>query len=108
MSSIDVTASTTTLTIFAESGLRSILTATTPPAFSLAFDAFFSRFLEATLNGKTMSRAEFKLALLDVQRNARESTVDFSGAVQASKSGEKPDAVSLLQTGSRCLLSHRR
>ena len=74
-------------------------------ALSLAFDV--SRLLEEMALNSRRSRARSlrsNQALLDAQRDARESTVDFVGAVRASKNSGNSENVCSLQVFG-CLLS---
>ena len=74
-------------------------------ALSLAFDV--SRLLEEMALNSRRSRARSlrsNQALLDAQRDARESTVDFVGTVRASKNSGNSENVCSLQVFG-CLLS---
>ncbi|KAJ6606160.1 hypothetical protein DFH09DRAFT_1017103 [Mycena vulgaris] len=70
------------LRIWAEQHLSSILKATTQTAFNAAFDGFLSKHATVTVNGKHVSRDEYKKLLQGEEFNEAGATVTFNGAVE--------------------------
>ncbi|KAJ6542800.1 hypothetical protein B0H19DRAFT_1171954 [Mycena capillaripes] len=70
------------LKTWAEQHLSSIIKATTETAFDSAFEAFLSKHVTITVNGKNVSRDEYKKQLQGEGFDEAGATVEFSGAVE--------------------------
>ncbi|KAJ7743379.1 hypothetical protein B0H16DRAFT_1561617 [Mycena metata] len=70
------------LKTWAENQLSLIIKATSSTAFNSAFDAFLSKNATITLNGKHISREEYKTKLQGEGFDEAGATVHFSGAVE--------------------------
>ncbi|KAJ7145736.1 hypothetical protein C8R44DRAFT_755771 [Mycena epipterygia] len=70
------------LRIWAEQHLSSIIKATTQTAFEAAFDGFLSKSATVTVNGKHVSRDEYKKQLQGEGFDEAGAEVTFSGAVE--------------------------
>jgi hypothetical protein len=67
---------------WAEQHLSSIIKATTQTAFDSAFEAFLSKHATITVNGKKVSRDEYKKQLQGEGFDEAGAIVQFSGAVE--------------------------
>jgi hypothetical protein len=67
---------------WAEQHLSSIIKATTSAAFDAAFDGFLSQNAKITVNGKHVSRDEYKSQLKGQGFDEAGADVTFSGAVE--------------------------
>ncbi|KAJ7157874.1 hypothetical protein C8R43DRAFT_882763 [Mycena crocata] len=81
------------LRAWAEQHLSSIIKATTQTTFNAAFDSFLSKHATITVNGKNVSRDDYKKQLQGEGFDEAGATVSFSGAV------EVPDPENPLQRG---------
>ncbi|KAJ7145724.1 hypothetical protein C8R44DRAFT_755751 [Mycena epipterygia] len=70
------------LRIWAEQHLSSIIKATTQTAFDAAFDGFLSKSATVTVNGKHVSRDEYKKQLQGEGFDEAGAEVTFRGAVE--------------------------
>lgn len=87
-----------TLTNWAETHLTNIFTATAQSDFDAAFDAFISQNVHITLNGKALTRAQYKAQLQAGKFEESGAQVLFLGAVEVPKDttqGEKVRIISL-------------
>ncbi len=69
--------------------------------FDRAFDAFISKQVSITLNGKRISRADYEKHLQQERSNAQSSQIDFTGVVEGP-TNTKVSLVALL----RCIPNH--
>ncbi|KDQ62790.1 hypothetical protein JAAARDRAFT_171387 [Jaapia argillacea MUCL 33604] len=83
----------TTLTSWTESQITAILQATTPIAFDEALENFLAPDAEITVNGKPLSKEQYKALLQKDKLQESSATVDFSGAVEVPTDGEKAGTV---------------
>jgi hypothetical protein len=91
-----------TLTAWTEGHLSSVLQATTSTDFDSAFDDFLSKNVTITVNGRHLSRDEYKQQLLGESAVNKESTsVKFDGVVEVSTDQEQPVKVLLYSYGIR-------
>ena len=90
--------STTTLSTFAENGLKAIYEATSEKALDSAFDAFFAKNVEFIVNGKKTTHDQYKARLWNEKRNERTATVNFAGAVEVPSDDKHPRDVSLVRS----------
>jgi hypothetical protein len=67
---------------WAEQHLSSIIKATTQTAFDSAFEAFLSKHATITVNGKNVSRDEYKKQLRGEGFDEAGAIVQFGGAVE--------------------------
>jgi len=80
-----------TLTAWAEGHLSSILKAATTADFNDAFDAFMSKHASITVNGRHLSRDQYKQQLLGESAvNKRSASIKFDGVVEVSTDQEQP------------------
>jgi hypothetical protein len=70
------------LKTWAEQHLSSIIKATTKPAFDSAFEAFLSKQAKITVNGKSVSRDDYRKQLEDEGFDEAGAAVHFTGAVE--------------------------
>ncbi|KAJ6615357.1 hypothetical protein B0H10DRAFT_2041069 [Mycena sp. CBHHK59/15] len=78
------------LKTWAEGHLSSIIKATSATAFDSAFDAFLSKHAKVTVNGKHISRDEYKKQLQGEGFDEAGATVAFSGAVEVPADQSNP------------------
>jgi hypothetical protein len=79
------------LTDWAEGHLSAILTSTTEADFDNAFDAFLSTNAHISVNGKQLSRDQYKQQLLGESAVNKESaSVQFNGTVEVPTDAEQP------------------
>ncbi|KAF7795748.1 hypothetical protein EIP86_006915 [Pleurotus ostreatoroseus] len=76
------------LCIFVENGLRAIYEATTKNVFEDAFDQFFSRELDVTVNGETATRQYYKQLLWDEKYHERSVSASFLGLLAVPSDNE--------------------
>ena len=76
------------LCIFVENGLRAIYEAATKNAFEDAFDQFFSRELDVTVNGETATRQYYKQLLWDEKYHERSVSASFLGLLAVPSDNE--------------------
>ncbi|KAJ7166614.1 hypothetical protein C8R46DRAFT_1350937 [Mycena filopes] len=70
------------LKTWAQNHLSSIIKATTATSFDSAFDAFLSKHVAITVNGKSVSRDEYKKKLQGEGFDEAGAIVQFTGAVE--------------------------
>ena len=95
------------LSTFAEGGLRAVYTATNKNAFDTAFSEFFARNVEVTLNGKKVDSAHFKQELWNEKHNERRGTVTYLGIVEYDKD-KKPANVRVIVISTCVRMSYSR
>ncbi|KAJ6562833.1 hypothetical protein DFH09DRAFT_1159738 [Mycena vulgaris] len=78
------------LRTWAEQHLSSIIKATTSTDFDAAFDSFLSEHATVTVNGKPVSRDEYKKQLQGEGFDEAGAIVTFSGAVEVPADQSKP------------------
>ncbi|KAJ7662916.1 hypothetical protein B0H17DRAFT_952936 [Mycena rosella] len=78
------------LKTWAEQHLSSIIKATTQTMFDSAFDAFLSKNATVTVNGKHISRDEYKKQLQGEGFDEAGATVTFGGAVEVPADQSSP------------------
>jgi len=78
------------LRTWAEQHLSSIIKATTQTAFDAAFDGFLSKHVTVTVNGKKVSRDDYKKQLQGEGFDEAGATVAFSGAVEVPADTNNP------------------
>lgn len=71
-----------TLTSWTQDRLTTLLKAHTHPSFTTAFDALFAPTATFTLNGASVSRAEYAQRMFAAQDREHELSVVFPGAVE--------------------------
>lgn len=92
------------LTDWAEGHLSAILKATTEAHFDSAFDAFISNHVNITVNGKPLSREQYKQQLLGESAvNKQSASVQFSGTVEVPTDAEQPVDVRSLSCRIYCM-----
>jgi len=80
-----------TLTAWVEGHLSAVLKASTTANFDSAFDGFVSKHATITVNGRRLSRDEYKQQLLGESAVNKESTsVKFDGVVEVPTDEEQP------------------
>ena len=86
------------LTSFAESGLLNIYSAKTKEEFDAAFESFFYKDVEITVNDKKVTRDAYKAQLLKqiTHKHVNDSTVNFAGAVEVDDQNSDLVSSSLL------------
>lgn len=85
------------LTDWAEGHLSAILKATTEAEFDNAFDAFISTRAHITVNGKNISREQYKQQLIGESAvNKQSASVQFNGTVEVPTDTEQPVDVSFV------------
>ena len=95
------------LSTFAEGGLRAVYTATNRNNFETAFGEFFARNVEVTLNGKKVDSEHFKQELWNEKHNERRGTVTYLGIVEYDKD-KKPANVRVIVTTYRSNILYSR
>jgi len=83
------------LTTWTENNLSAIYKATTQAEFDSAFEAFFQDNVTITLNGKTLTREQYKSQLSSEKLGEKSADISFLGAVEVPAT-----TVGLQQTGS--------
>ncbi|KAJ7145732.1 hypothetical protein C8R44DRAFT_655656 [Mycena epipterygia] len=81
------------LRTWAEQHLSSIIKATTQTAFDAAFDGFLSESATVTVNGKDVSRDEYKKQLQGEGFDEAGAEVTFSGAVEVPADQNSLDSI---------------
>ncbi|EGN98673.1 hypothetical protein SERLA73DRAFT_181249 [Serpula lacrymans var. lacrymans S7.3] len=89
-----------TLTALTQSRVTSLLTSTTASEFGDVFDSFFDREVNITVNGKHLSRQQYKEQLLSQSAvNKRSATVNVSGELEVKDTdGELSGLVGIFYT----------
>lgn len=82
-----------TLSVFAENNLKAIYQATKQKAFDDAFDAFFAQDVDITVNGRKISREEYKQQLWNEKHDERSASVKFPGVVEVPVDPKQPEKV---------------
>jgi len=80
-----------TLSVWAEGHLSAVLQATTQAEFDSAFDGYLSKHASITVNGKHVSRDQYKQQLTeDGAVNKQSGSVTFNNVVEVSTDLEQP------------------
>jgi hypothetical protein len=80
-----------TLSVWAEGHLSAVLQATTQAEFDSAFDGYLSKHASITVNGKHVSRDQYKQQLTeDGAVNKQSGSVKFNNVVEVSTDLEQP------------------
>ncbi len=74
------------LSDWAEAHIKAIFQATKQEAFDEAFEAFFAKHTEITVNGKKISRAQYKEQIGNEKGQEVSATVHFPGVVEVPAS----------------------
>lgn len=82
------------LTLWTENHITAIYKATNLADFDKAFDAFISKDAQITLNGRKLTREEYKLQLVGETFAEKSANVSFLGAVDVPEK-----VIGLTQTG---------
>ena len=83
-----------TLTAWAEQHITTLFTTTNQDDFNAAFDAFFTKDAQITVNSQSVSLADYKTAIWQAKFLESGAQVAFSGAVQVPFNADKPFDVS--------------
>ncbi|PCH42872.1 hypothetical protein WOLCODRAFT_74217 [Wolfiporia cocos MD-104 SS10] len=83
---------------WAESRISEIYTSTTAADFDTAFNNFLAENAQITVNGKNISRDEYKKLLLQQKADERNANVRFQDTVTVP--GDKCDLFMIIQSGS--------
>ncbi|KAJ7128374.1 hypothetical protein C8R44DRAFT_700938 [Mycena epipterygia] len=78
------------LKTWAQQHMSAIIKATTQTAFDAAFDGFLSKHATTTVNGKHISRDEYKEQLQGLRFDESGATVVFSNAIEVPADPENP------------------
>ena len=90
------TAESSTLSAWARQSITAVFQATSPDKFDTAFDSFISNDAKSiVVNGKNMSRDQWKHTLKEMRANEKSAEVKFLGTVETENAEE---AVSILYT----------
>ena len=90
---------------FVQGRITALYTAKTPTDFDSAFDAFVAHNARITLNGKHITRADYKKTIMGEIANDVSANVQFQGVVSvpADDTGKDLDAIGVSQVLSRAL-----
>ncbi|THG95843.1 hypothetical protein EW026_g5881 [Hermanssonia centrifuga] len=80
------------LSDWAEAHIKAIFQATKQEAFDEAFEAFFAKHTEITVNGKKISRAQYKEQIGNEKGQEVSATVHFPGVVEVPASSNNSTA----------------
>ena len=95
---------------FVQGRITALYTAKTPAEFDSAFDAFVAEDARITLNGKHISRANYKKTIMGEIANDVSANVQFQGVVSvpADTTGKDLNAIGVSRASPHVLHEHPR